>query len=392
MKKLSPIWFIFSISFVVSHGIPGIIPLLPLITEVFQVSSTETTLLLSYFSLAALVATPIWGYLATHLKRSVMVYSILVLYFCAGIASAFATSWDELLLYRILFGFGSGGMNMLVAIYPSEYYQGKERAKVMGGSFAFLALGLFTMPLVSGFLASFSWNISIFALQVPTIIPFILYAFTDKTPIYKPEVKKYSFSDYRKVFFAPEAILLFIAYFLASGIDLALPSLIALFAAEKFASSASDIGILYSIGNLGFILGAAFLMARLSPLSKFPYILLFGGICAAISLSFILQIDTPLLIGLLLFIYFTQSGIMQPFITYSMSITAPPALLAGMMTLLLMSMRLGQGLLTAVFTKISSVFGYQIAFYSLICSYLIMIFLLFYYVKTAFERRKRNKN
>ena len=381
MKKISPIWLIFSLSFTVSHGIPGLIPLLALMTDVFQVTPTDTTLLLSYFSLAALGATPIWGYLATHIQRSTMVYIIIFIHLFSGIASAFATSFDELLIYRIFQGCGSAGMNILIAIFPAEYYKGKERARVMGVSFAFVAIGLFTMPLMSGYIAHYSWSMALLSLQIPTIIPLIVYIFTDKTPKYEPSMQKYNFSDYKNVFLSPEALSLVIVYFLLSGIDLALPSIIALFATEKFGFSSSDIGALYSLSNIGLIIGSAFLMNRLSPLSKFPYILLFGGICAAISLSFILQVDTALLMGILLFIYFTQSGIMQPFINYSMTTIAPPALLAGVMTLLMMSMRLGQGLLTIVFSYIAQVFGYNTAFYSAIVSYLVMLSILFCYTR-----------
>jgi len=382
MKKISPVWLIFSLSFTVSHGIPAFIPLLPLMAEIFQIAPHEATSLLSYFSLAALFATPIWGYLATHMNRSIMVHMILILYFVAGIASAFATSFDELLIYRILLGCGSAGINILTAIYPAEYYEGRERARVMGGSFAFIALGLFTLPLLSGFLAHhFSWSVALLCLQIPTIIPFIIYKLFDKTPKYKPKIQKHSFSEYKKVFLSPEAIVLVITFFLLSGIDLALPSILALFTAEKFGFTPSDIGTLYSLSNLGLILGSAFLMSRLSPLPKFPYILLFGGICAAISLSLILQVNAALVIGILLFIYFTQSGIMAPFINYSMTTIAPPSLLAGIMTLLMVSMRLGQGLLTIVFSYIASIFGYNIAFYCAIFSYLVMLSFLFYYTK-----------
>ncbi len=50
MKKLPPLFLIYFICFSVSHGVPGIIPLLPTFQQEFALNSYEVANCLAYFS------------------------------------------------------------------------------------------------------------------------------------------------------------------------------------------------------------------------------------------------------------------------------------------------------------------------------------------------------
>ncbi len=181
MNKLNPLYLIYILSFVVSHGVPGIIPLLPTLRDHFQLNAAEISNAMAYFSYAALIATPISGYLYKKLSKTWFITILVGFYFFGAIGTIVVTTYADFLSFRIIQGIGSGGINILMTILPSEYFKGADRAKIMGKAFAFCALGLTVLPTLSGFLGHFSWKLALFVLQIPSLLTLIVLFFTDLT-------------------------------------------------------------------------------------------------------------------------------------------------------------------------------------------------------------------
>ncbi len=378
-RYLRPIWLIFSLSFILSHGIPGIIPILPLVSEVLQVSSAEITLLLSYFTLSALIFTGIWGYLITRFNQNYLLLSALACYFFGGVLCSLTSNLDILIFLRILQGIGSAGVHVLSIILTTEYYQGQARARVLGASFAFMAIGLFTMPLLSGFLASYSWRLSFIGLHIPTLIPFIIFFFTKKIQQNTQNKKKHSLDDYKRLFSNPKILALFFGSFLIAGLDITIPHLLSLYTAQNFNFSTSQIGSIYAVGNIGIIIGAAFLMKRLSKLRAFPYILLISGFCVSLCLFMFLQVSGLLFFAILLFLYYIVSGTINPFLNYSLSVSVPQNILAPAITMFMICLRLGQSFISYSLSYLANIQGFTVTIYVVIASYMVMIGLIFYF-------------
>ncbi len=378
-RYLRPTWLIFSLSFILSHGIPGVIPILPLVAEVLQVSTAEITLLLSYFTLSALIFTGIWGYLTTRFNPNSLLLLALACYFFGGILCSVTSNLNILIFLRILQGIGSAGVHILSIILTTEYYQGQERARVLGASFAFMAIGLFTMPLLSGFLASYSWRLSFIGLHIPTIIPFIIFFFTKKVQRNTQNKQKHNLNEYKKLFSNPKILALFLGYFLISGLDITIPHLLSLYTAQNFDFNTSQIGSIYAVGNIGLIIGSAFLMKRLSKSMFFPYIILASGFCVSFCLFMLLQVEGLLFFAILLFIYYLISGTIHPFLNYSLTVSVPRDIVAPAITMFMICLRLGQSFISYSFSYLANIQGYTVTIYWVITSYIIMISLIFYF-------------
>ncbi len=250
----------------------------------------------------------------------------------------------------------------------------------MGTSFAVKSVGLFTMPLLSGLLASYSWKFSFIALQLPTIIPVIIFFFTQKISKPVQSKKKHNLNDYKKLFANPKILALFLGFFLISGIDITLPHLLSLYTTQQFNFSTSQVGTIYSIGNIGLIIGSGFLMKKLSKLQYFPYIILTSGLFISFCIFIILHVNTLYFFALLLFMYYITSGTIVPFLNYSLSISVPKEILAPAITMFMISLRLGQGIVSYLFSYIANMQGYAVAIYTTISCYILMITLIFYFM------------
>ncbi len=380
MKKLNPLYLIYILSFIVSHGVPGIIPLLPILRDHFQLNAAEVSNAMAYFSYAALIATPISGYLYKKISKTWFITILVGFYFIGAIGTISVDTYYNFLLFRIIQGIGSGGINILMTILPSEYFKGTDRAKIMGKAFAFCALGLTVLPALSGFLGHYSWKLSLVVLQIPSLITLVILALTDLTPKFDLPQNKINFHEVKVILISPEAIALFVAIFFIGGIDMSMPSLFSLYSNQIFNFSTATIGIIYAIGNIGMTIGATYILGKMLKSTNFPYLYLGYGIINIAIFVWYTSFPAYSFIGIF-FIYFTLSGLVIPFINYSISTIMPSSIIIVGLTLSMTLFRGGQGFLTAFFADIKVSYGFQIAFWTIGACYAFVIFIIFLYLK-----------
>ncbi len=385
MKKLNPLYLIYILSFIVSHGVPGIIPLLPTLRDHFQLNAAEISSAMAYFSYAALVATPISGYLYKKISKTWFITILVAFYFAGAIGTISVTTYEDFLFFRIIQGIGSGGINILMTILPSEYFKGADRAKIMGKAFAFCALGLTILPPLSGFLGHYSWKLSLFILQIPSLITLLILAFTDLTPKFELPQHAVNYRELKLILLSPEALALFTTIFFIGGIDMAMPSLFSLYSNQTFNFSTSTIGIIYSIGSIGMTVGSTYILGRMLKSTNFPYLYIGYGILNTFMYIFYTDFSGFSFI-ILFFFYFMLSGLTIPFINYSISTIMPSSVIIIGLTLSMTLFRAGQGFLTAFFADIKVNYGFQIAFWSIGFLYALTIFIIFIYLKILRHR------
>ncbi len=102
MKKLPPLFLIYFICFSVSHGVPGIIPLLPTFQQEFALNSYEVANCLAYFSYSALIATPFMGFFYNKVSKKFFIYCINCIYLTGIVGISFSSEFSELLIFRIV--------------------------------------------------------------------------------------------------------------------------------------------------------------------------------------------------------------------------------------------------------------------------------------------------
>lgn len=385
IQKLSPKFLIYAIAFSVCHGIPGIIPLLPTFQHEYSLNSYEVTNCLAYFSYSAFIGTPITGYLYTKLPKRFFIVLVNFIYFASILGISCSPNYASLLFFRVTQGLGSAAMNLLIFLLPAEYYSGLERAKTMGRAIGGISIGIFIMPLVTGYLALYSWRYSIFFLSIPSLITLIIIFYTDLTEKFAKSHIPFTFNQVKHVITTPYILLLLFSLFICAGVDLSVPSLFSLFSAETYHYSSSTIGIIYAFSNFGMFIGSSYLLAMLLRTKHFPLLLFIFGLCVAGLLIGFTKLPT-FMFFIAFFAFFCLDGILNPYLNYSISNCLPPVLLTIGITIGATFFRAGQGFVTAFFAYISSKIGYNSTYILMGTVYFIIVVLLIPYV------RKQQKN
>lgn len=375
IQKLPPKIFIYVLSFSLCHGVPGVIPLLPTFQQEFNLNSYEVSNCLAFFSYSALVGTPFAGYFYNKLPKKFFIFFVNFLYILGIIGSALSPNYATLLGFRIIQGLGSSAINLLVYVLPAEYYTGLDRAKIMGKGIGAIALGMFIMPLGSGYLALYSWRYSFFFLSIPTVFTLLILLYTDLTTKFTHPYTPFTMKKVKEVFSRPFIPLLFLVLSLYGGLDLSVPSLFSLFTAETYHYTSSTIGIIYSFSNFGMFIGSAYLLARLLQTKHFSGILLSCAFCIASLLIFFTHLSMPMFFVTFLG-YFCLSGILNPYLNYSISTCLSPALLTIGLTVSATLFRAGQGFGTAFFAYLSSKTSYETTFILMAVIYFLLASLL----------------
>lgn len=143
-----------------------IIPVLPTIGSKLQVSSFQTSLLITLFSIPAAIVIPIAGLFADRLGRKKVILYSLILYGIGGLLSGFASiggSYLFLLISRIIQGIGAAGTAPITMVLTSDLYQQSQRSQALGIIEAANAMGKVLSPILGSLIAMIVWYAMFFA-------------------------------------------------------------------------------------------------------------------------------------------------------------------------------------------------------------------------------------
>jgi len=138
-------------------GVSSIAPAFPSIADSLDVSTERIGLLITFFTIPGIIITPILGLLADRFGRKIVLVPSLFLFGFAGTACAYATSFDQMLLFRALQGMGSASLGALNLTLIGDLYTGNQRATAMGYNGSVLSIGTAFYPAVGGALAILGW-------------------------------------------------------------------------------------------------------------------------------------------------------------------------------------------------------------------------------------------
>lgn len=177
MKKLAVKLSILSISLLTVMASAAISPALAKIHQAFR--GTDPTMIKLVLTLPSLLIIPfslISGWLAARMRKKNVLLLGLCIYFLGGIAGGFARSIQELLAMRALFGIGAGLIIPLSTSLIADFFEGEERAKMMGYSGSVSHFGGVIFLLLSGWLACFSWRYAFGVYALALAIIFMVLA------------------------------------------------------------------------------------------------------------------------------------------------------------------------------------------------------------------------
>jgi ACDE family multidrug resistance protein len=155
-----------------------LIPVLPTAGRVLHISATQTSLLITLFSIPAAIVIPFAGILADRIGRKKVIIVALSLYGLGGLLSGIAAiyqggSYPFMLASRILQGIGAAGTSPIAMVLVSDLYTKSARGKALGVIEASNAMGKVLSPILGSLLALITWYAMFFAFPI-LCIPIIL--------------------------------------------------------------------------------------------------------------------------------------------------------------------------------------------------------------------------
>lgn len=150
------VWALVAVSFVIAIGFGIVAPALPTFARSFDVSITAVSVLISAFAFMRLVFAPASGRLVSRLGERPVYLSGILLVGVSTVASGFAMSYWQLLVFRSLGGIGStmftvSAIALLIRVTPPPL-----RGRATGLWATSFLLGNVTGPLVGGGLITIS--------------------------------------------------------------------------------------------------------------------------------------------------------------------------------------------------------------------------------------------
>ena len=141
-------------AFVDMLGLIIIYPLLPFYAQHLGANAAMVGALVASFSVAQLLAAPVWGWLSDRYGRRPAILVGLLLSAVAYVIFAFAGTLWLLFLSRIVQGLGGGTIGVVQA-YVSDVSEPKDRAKTLGWLSAVTSLGAVVGPAIGSALVRF---------------------------------------------------------------------------------------------------------------------------------------------------------------------------------------------------------------------------------------------
>lgn len=187
-KKTWAILSISSIPLVMTLGNSMLIPVLPDIEKAIDISPFQSSMLITVYSIVAILCIPIAGYLSDQIGRKNIIIPSLIIAGIGGFLSGFA-GWQledpyvMILLGRLLQGVGAAGASPIVMPLVGDMFSDpKEVSKGLGMIETSNTLGKVLSPILGAALALIVWYMPLLAIPVFCLISIILLVVLVETP------------------------------------------------------------------------------------------------------------------------------------------------------------------------------------------------------------------
>ncbi|MCM3539626.1 MFS transporter [Priestia endophytica] len=165
--------------FIMVLGNSSLIPILPEIQQNLNLNDTQTSFILSAFSLPAALAIPFVGILSDRYgRRKLIVLSLMLVILgslIAGVSEIVGSQYSYSLLTvgRIIQGVGAAGTTPLAMALAGDLFSGDRRAKVLGILEVYNGIGKVIAPIIGAVIALIAWYALFFLFPLVAIIPLI---------------------------------------------------------------------------------------------------------------------------------------------------------------------------------------------------------------------------
>lgn len=177
-----------SIPLVMTLGNSMLIPVLPTMEKNLHISAFQTSMILTVYSVVAIILIPIAGCLSDHIGRKKVIIPSLLIAGIGGLVSGWA-AWKMqdaywlILCGRALQGVGAAGASPIVMPLIGDMFKSdNEISSSLGMIETSNTFGKVLSPILGSFLAGFFWFLPFFAFPIFCGISIVLVFFLVKTP------------------------------------------------------------------------------------------------------------------------------------------------------------------------------------------------------------------
>ncbi|MGG0643297.1 MFS transporter [Sporosarcina gallistercoris] len=211
-KKQVSMWCILSmasIPLIMTLGNSMLIPVLPILEEKVGISAFQSSMIITSYSVAAILLIPVAGYLSDRFGRKIVILPSLVFALIGGLIAGFA-SWKledpytVIIIGRILQGIGAAGAMPIVLPLVGDLYQDDEEktSSCLGIIETSNTFGKVLSPILGSVFAAILWFLPFFSISALSLVSIVLISFFVKVPEEKDEPVRFNtfLSNTKKVF------------------------------------------------------------------------------------------------------------------------------------------------------------------------------------------------
>ncbi|WP_057913073.1 MFS transporter [Peribacillus muralis] len=186
-----------SIPLVMTLGNSMLIPVLPIFEEKVGISSFQSSMVITSYSVASIFLIPIAGYLSDRFGRKMVILPSLVLALIGGLIAGYA-SWKIhdpytwIIIGRVLQGIGAAGASPIILPLVGDLYKDDDEktSACLGIIETSNTFGKVLSPILGSLFAAFIWFLPFFSISFFSLISIVLVFFFIKVPKEKEEPKK----------------------------------------------------------------------------------------------------------------------------------------------------------------------------------------------------------
>ncbi|MFJ7746145.1 MFS transporter [Peribacillus sp. NPDC097295] len=210
-KKVS-VWCIVSmasIPLVMTLGNSMLIPVLPVFEEKVNISSFQSSMIITSYSVASIFLIPVAGYLSDRIGRKKVILPSLLLALIGGLIAGFA-SWKMdspytwIIIGRVLQGIGASGATPIILPLVGDLYKDDDEktSSTLGLIETSNTFGKVLSPILGSLFAAILWFLPFFSISFFSLISIFFVFFFIKVPKNEDEPVKFKefFKKTKKTF------------------------------------------------------------------------------------------------------------------------------------------------------------------------------------------------
>ncbi|NRS48984.1 MFS transporter [Brevibacillus sp. HB2.2] len=162
-----------------------LIPVMPTMKTEMKLTSLQSSLLITAFSIAAGIVIPFAGYLSDRFGRKIVIILSLALYGLGGLVAGLAALWIDqpymaIMGGRVLQGIGAAGTAPIAMALVGDLFDGASESRALGLLETSNGMGKVLSPIIGSLLALISWYMVFLAFPIICGVVLLMFLFLTK--------------------------------------------------------------------------------------------------------------------------------------------------------------------------------------------------------------------